>query len=155
MNNEIEIIEYQDKYKNILHELTIEWLGKNFIIVPEDMKFLNDPKGVVIDKGGHIFFAKMKDEIIGTVSLIRKSDKIYELAKLAVTEKAKGMGVGKKLMDKCIEVAVESKFDKIILFTNTKLMPAIQLYLKYGFIEMKPEKNKYAESDLYMELCMK
>lgn len=152
---EIEIIEYQDRYKNNLYELTIEWLEKDFIIVPEDMEFLNNPKGAVIDKGGHIFFAKSGDEIIGTISLIRKSDKIYELAKLAVTEKAKGMGAGKKLMDKCIEIAVEKKIDKLILYTNTKLIPAIQLYLKYGFKEMKPQKNKYAESDLYMELCMK
>lgn len=150
----IEIIEYQDILKKNLHELTVEWIEKYFYLEQGDIEFLNDPKGAIIDKGGYIFFAKSGDEIMGTVSLIKKSEKVYELAKMAVTETAQGKGIGKKLMDKCIEISVEKGIEKFILYTNKKLIPAITLYRRYGFREKALNENKYIESDMYMELII-
>lgn len=137
----LKVIEYQDNFKEKLYELSVEWLNKYVSIEPEDIKILNNPKEVIIDKGGHIYFATLENEIVGTVSLIKKSEKIYKLAKLAVTEKAKGMGIGKMLMDKCITISMGKGIDKLILYTNKKLYPAISLYKKYNFQEIKLKKT--------------
>lgn len=148
----IKIIEYEEKYHDHLKNLSYEWLEKYVSVEPEDEKILNNPKEVVLDKGGFIFFAKYGEEIIGTVSLIRVGEKTFELAKLAVTEKYQGLKIGKMLMEKCVAVAKEKNAKRIILFTNHTLIPAIGLYKKFGFQEIPLGENKYIESDIKMEL---
>lgn len=150
-----ELVEYRKEHKQMLYDLSVEWLEKYVSVEPEDIRLLNDPQGTIIDKGGFIYFAKVGDEFIGTVSLIKKSDKVYELAKLAVTEKAKGRGIGNVLMKKCVETCIAQKAQTMILYTNRKLVPAIKLYEKFGFVEVKPKENKYLEADMYMEKKMK
>lgn len=81
-----------------------------------------------------------------------RSDNVFELAKLAVTERHKGKKIGNLLMQRCIAFAKEKGVDKVILYTNHKLVPAICLYKKFGFCEVDIGCNKYIESDMKMEL---
>ena len=41
---------------------------------------------------------------------------------------------------------------KIILYTNSSLKPAIHLYQKFGFKEHEIENNEYERADIYMIL---
>jgi len=150
--NEIEIIDYEEKYKKDLQRLSYEWLEKYLYVEPEDIKILSNPKEVVLDNGGFIFFAKYDDEIIGTVSLIKVDENTFELAKLAVTENYKGLKISNKLMEKCLNVVKSNNATKIVLYTNNLLISAIALYKKYGFKEIPLLNNKYMGSDLKMEL---
>lgn len=151
---EIKIVEYEEKYHKDLKRLSYEWLEKYVSVEPEDEKILNNPKEVVLDKGGFIFFAKYNEEIVGTVSLIKVDNNTFELAKLAVTEKYQGLKIGKMLMEKCLYVAKKNNSKKIILYTNHKLSSAIGLYKKFGFKEIPLVNNKYIESDIKMELTL-
>ena len=83
-----------------------------------------------------------------------KTDNNYELAKLAVTERYKKMGVGNSLMQVAIKFAKENKAEKIYLYTNHNLTPAIYLYKKCRFIQIPLIDNKYIESDMKMELYL-
>lgn len=150
--DKVDIVLYKDEYCDDLRRLSYEWLEKYVSVEPEDERILNNPKEVIIDNGGHIFFAKCEEEIVGTVSLIRVDENTYELAKLAVTERFQGLKIGNKLMEKCIQVANEEKIKLIILYTNHKLNSAIKLYEKYGFKHIPLTNNKYLESDLKMVL---
>jgi len=153
--NIIEFIEYSDPHKEILKTLTLEWLEKYVSVEPEDEKFIENPRSYVIDKGGYIFLAKYNDEIIGTVSLCKVDDNTYELAKLAVTEKYKGIKLGKQLIQLAIDKCKTVEARKIILYTAKKLEVAHALYLQFGFLEIKTENQKYIESDTKMELDLK
>ncbi|MBO6792347.1 MAG: GNAT family N-acetyltransferase [Balneolaceae bacterium] len=150
--NAVEILNYNDNYKEDLKRLTLEWLEKGFIVEPEDLKFIENPTNYVIDNGGFIFLARRNNEIVGTVSLFKVENNKYELAKLAVTEKYQGLKLGKRLMhvaiDKCIEIAAE----QVILYTTKKLEAAYNLYVRLGFVEIKEEKPKYIDADVIMEL---
>lgn len=149
---EVKIVEYEEKYHSDLRRLSYEWLEKYVSVEPEDEKILNNPKEVILDKGGFIFFAKYNDELVGTVSLIKVDENTFELAKLAVTEKYQGLKIGKLLMEKCLHVAKQKNAKKVILFTNHILTSAIELYKKFDFKEIPIVNNKYIESDLKMEL---
>jgi ribosomal protein S18 acetylase RimI-like enzyme len=149
---EIKIVEYEEKYHDDLKKLSYEWLKKYVSVEPEDEKILNNPKEVILDKGGFIFFANYGEEIVGTVSLIKVDENTFELAKLAVTEKYQGLNIGKMLMEKCLYVAKQNNAKKIILFTNHILTSAIEVYKKFDFKEIPLVNNKYIESDLKMEL---
>ncbi|SNS97858.1 Ribosomal protein S18 acetylase RimI [Anaerovirgula multivorans] len=152
--NTIELIEFEEKYHNDFKRLSYEWLEKYVSVEPEDERILSNPKEVIIDKGGSVFLAKYGEEIVGTVSLIRVNDTTFEIAKLAVTEKYQGLGIGKKLMEHCLYVSRQKNTRKIILYTNHKLNSAIALYKKFNFIEVPIINNKYIESDLKMELYL-
>ncbi len=149
---EIKIVEYEEEYHDDLKRLSYEWLEKYVSVEPEDEKILNNPKEVILDKGGFIFFANYGEEIVGTVSLIKVDENTFELAKLAVTEKYQGLNIGKRLMEKCLYVAKQNNAKRIILFTNHRLTSAIEVYKKFDFKEIPLVNNKYIESDLKMEL---
>lgn len=150
--DKVDIISFKDEYCNDFKRLSYEWLEKYVSIEPEDERILNNPKEVILDNGGYIFFAKCGEEIVGTVSLIRVDKDTYELAKLAVTKKFQGLKIGNQLMERCIQVANQENIKKIILYTNHKLISAIKLYGKYGFKNIPLVNNKYIESDLKMVL---
>ena len=105
-----------------------------------------------MDKGGYIFFAKYKNEIVGTISLIPEDNNIFEIAKLAVTEKYQNNGIAKILIDKALKTAKNEEIEKIILYSNSKLNKAYKLYKNYVFKDMKIDKNKYETADIKMEL---
>jgi GNAT superfamily N-acetyltransferase len=152
--NKLEFIDYDDTYKEDLKRLTLEWIETYFAIGPEDLKFVENPKSYVLDKGGYIYLAKYNNEVIGTVSLCKLLDSnSYELAKLAVTEKYRGRKLGRQITQFAIDKCKEIKARQIILYTAKRLEAAYTLYLQLGFVEIVTEQHKYTEADvIVMEL---
>lgn len=135
--------------------LNTDWLEKYFVVEPIDRQMLSDPKQFFLDKGGFIFFAKSNEDIAGTFALLKVSDTVFELSKMAVYESFQGMKTGNRMIEFCIAKAKELKIHKIILYSNTKLKPAIHLYRKYGFVEVPITSTIYKRSDIKMELEIK
>ena len=148
----IEIILYSNTYNEDIKTLNYNWLEKYFKIEPGDVKSLSNPQEEIIDKGGFIFFAKMEGEIVGTASLLKKAEGIFELGKMAVTDKAQGKGIGTKLLQYCIDFAKQKGVHQLILYSNTQLQSAIHLYQKYGFKEVKLEPGLYDRANIKMQL---
>lgn len=147
----IDIIEFSDDLKEHIKTLNYEWLQKYFTIEKGDDLSLTNPRQEIIEKGGYIFYAKVNGEIVGTVSLLRKTDTVFELSKMAVAEKTRGLGIGKLLIGHCINFARVNNISKLILYSNTKLEPAIHLYRKYGFFETPLEPGRYERANIKME----
>ncbi len=148
----IEIINFDPKFRNDFKQLNVEWLQKYFVIEEHDEEQLDFPE-VILENGGHIYFANLDGQNIGTATLIKESETEFELAKMAVTESAKGKGVGNLLMEHCIQEAKNLGAEKVILLSNRSLTPAITMYKKYGFIEVPVDPdNPYARCDIKMEL---
>ncbi len=154
MMDEIEIVRYSKKYKNYFRDLNYEWLKKYFEIEPEDEKILTDPEGTIVNKGGEILFARYKDEIVGTCAAVKIDDKTYELAKMAVTEKAQGRQIGKKLALAVIGFTYSKGAKQVILETSRKLGPAVNLYSSLGFeyVKIDPDESKYKRTTIKMKL---
>ncbi|AKW15245.1 GNAT family N-acetyltransferase [Salmonella enterica] len=152
--NKLVIVEWQDEFRQDFISLSLEWLEKYVSVEPVDLEILNDPEGYILSGGGAIFFARYDDKIVGTVSMIPRGQGVYELAKLAVTEKHKGLGIGHHLMERCTEFARENGAVKIILFTTGVLAAAVNLYRQHGYIEVEMKDNKYLEADIRMELSL-
>lgn len=149
---DIAIIDFKNGLEEPIKRLNYEWLERYFRLEDSDIKSLADPKAEIIDKGGFIFYATYHDEIVGTVSLLKKADAVYELGKMAVTEKAQGLGIGKILIEHCLDFARNRQIQKLILYSNTQLGSAIHLYRKYGFEEVELESGLYERANIKMEL---
>jgi DNA-binding MarR family transcriptional regulator/predicted GNAT family N-acyltransferase len=154
--NSVRIVLYQKKYKKEFKRLNTEWLEKYFAVEKIDKKIMNSPEEEVINKGGEVFFALVNNEVVGTCAVIKVDKKTYELTKMAVTENAQGMQVGKKLGLTAIGCAVSKRANRIVLDTNFKLRAAIQLYRKLGFVTVPFEyDDKYERELIRMELNLR
>ena len=78
---------------------------------------------------------------------------LLELSKMAVSPEKRGLKIGQKLMQHCINFAKQRKLKGLLLYSNTKLENAIYIYRKYGFRELALEPNSpYKRSNIKMEL---
>ncbi len=149
----ITIIPFEEKYAADFRRLNIEWLQEYFQVEPYDEYQLTHPFREIIDKGGYIFLAKEDEQIVGTVALMKETDVSFELTKMSVTKNSQGKGISKSLMDACVQLAEDKKWDRLFLYSNTKLVPAIQLYRRYGFKEIELEAHShYSRTNIKMEL---
>ncbi|WP_299243916.1 GNAT family N-acetyltransferase [uncultured Aquimarina sp.] len=152
---QIKIIPFDPKYAKDFADLNVEWLEKYFVVEPHDIDLLERCEETIINKGGHIFFAKSEDEIAGTFSLIKIEEGIYELGKMAVSPKFQGQRIGQRLMSFCLDFAQDQQWTKLILYSNKILENAIHIYRKYGFVEIDLEKDSpYLRSNIKMELSL-
>lgn len=153
--SKVTITEFTEALSSNFTSLNLEWLEKYFEVEEVDKEVLNNPKAKIIDQGGKILFALINQEVVGTVALIKKSSDIYELSKMAVTNKYQGMRIGQKLIYASIYYAGNIGCKRLYLDSNTTLKPAISLYKKVGFKEIeRPKNSAYNRSDIRMELYL-
>lgn len=151
---QVEIVTYNPKYQKSFKDLNIEWISNYFVVELNDVKALDHAEEYIINKGGEIFSAILNDEVLGVCALIKSDGKEYdyELAKMAVSPKAQGKGVGLLLAQSAIKWATEKGASKIYLESNTKLKPTIKLYEKLGFKEITGISSSYDRVDIQMML---
>lgn len=140
--------------KKAFYNLNEEWLRTFFYVEPFDEEVLSNPDMHIIDKGGHIFFAKLNGEIVGTVALMPlPKQNTFELTKMAVSPKHRGQNIGQQLMVYCLEFAKNMGLPNLILYSSRKLENAIYIYRKYGFVEIPVEADcHYKRCDIKMEV---
>ena len=152
IKTKVAIIPYSDESAQLFHDLNMEWLEKYFYVEEHDRDVLENPRSYIIDNNGFIFFAKYNDNIVGTVALMNEPGG-YELSKMAVLPNYQGLKIGQKLMDHCIQFSKEKNWSAILIYSNTKLFPAINMYRKNGFVEIPIEKNTpYERGNIKMVL---
>lgn len=145
---QVTIIDYHPRYKSTYKELNIEWLNNYFSIEPFDEQILSDPEQEILANNGHIFFAIVDEQAIGTITLMKLDKGTYELSKMCVTPEYQGQGIGEQLLDKAISFASRRGAQTIMLLTNLNLKAAIQLYEKKGF--KKTGKNNISNKKVFM-----
>jgi N-acetylglutamate synthase-like GNAT family acetyltransferase len=120
--NQLTIFAYVDEWKHHFKALNYAWLEKYFRVEEGDKITLSNPKEHIIDKGGFIFFARRGDAVVGTAALIRKSDAVFELGKMAVTPNFRESGIGSRLLDHCIRFARQRAVEELLLYSNNLLL---------------------------------
>jgi ribosomal protein S18 acetylase RimI-like enzyme len=150
---ETEILTWSPELTPHFVRLNKQWIEHFFKLEECDYHTLGNPKGVIIDAGGQIFFARLGSEIVGCCALIHHPDNdTYELAKMAVDPAAQNCGAGFKLGTALVCYAKAHGVREIFLEANTKLAASVHLYRKLGFIPVENYHAAYDRCDLFMKL---
>lgn len=144
-SDKIDIIRYRPAYKHDFRTLNLEWLGHDVPIEHHDRRVLAHPDTHIILKGGQIFFARVKGEIVGTAAVVPHDSTAFEITKMAVTESWRGAGIGRRLAMSAIEWACSTGAVEIRIATSPKLTTALALYRSLGFVETHPNAAWRAE----------
>ena len=148
----MEIVEFRPEHSQAFRTLNEAWITKYFAIEDKDREVLDDPHGQIVAKGGRIFMAFKEAEPVGCVALIAMPDGGYEVAKMTGAETLRGSGLGRILMQRCIDAGAEAGAPRLYLETNSGLAPALGLYRAMGFTDVAaPEHNDYVRGDVWME----
>jgi|TARA_B100001057_G_scaffold347347_1_gene348667 ribosomal protein S18 acetylase RimI-like enzyme len=151
----LEIVPFNGDYKSAFESLNREWIEEYFVMEEEDLKTLQNPESYIMEKGGEIFFAVLDGDVVGTSAMIQTSKGIYELAKMSVAKKLQGLGIGKKLLKRCIDFSKEREATEIFLITNDSLKPALNLYQSCGFVlNEQNDDNRYERGNTKMTLIL-
>ncbi len=147
------VVPYRHEHWAAFRAINIEWIEAHFKLEPEDLHQLDHPQHI-LDDGGAIFIALRDGEPVGTTVLVRMDDGRFELAKMAVSPKARGHGTGRTLGEAAIAEARRRRAREVYLESNRKLEAAITLYRKLGFVEVDRGPSPYARCNIQMALAL-
>ncbi|WP_375240665.1 GNAT family N-acetyltransferase [Polaribacter sp.] len=151
---DLEFIEYQDQYQKEFKSINLHWLKKFDLYEKADDLLLDNPS-LFIKNGAHVFLARINNEIVGTICLNPINKNSSEILKFAVIDGYKGLGIGYKLMQICIDLCKQNNVETIVLESSTKLEKALSLYENLGFKHVEIKDTHFVTADIKMELKLR
>ncbi|UFZ07364.1 helix-turn-helix domain-containing GNAT family N-acetyltransferase [Bradyrhizobium ontarionense] len=99
----------------------------------------------------HCWIAEVAGAPVGSIFLVRSTDEVAKLRLLLVEKNARGLGVGRALTDQCIRFAREKNYKKVVLWTQSILTAARDIYARAGFRKIAEEPHASFGAELMGE----
>ncbi|MEJ2623081.1 MAG: helix-turn-helix domain-containing GNAT family N-acetyltransferase [Pseudolabrys sp.] len=97
------------------------------------------------------WIAEIDGENVGCVMVVKDSGEVARIRLLLIDPKARGLGLGTKLVDECVNFARAAGYKKMTLWTHSVLTAARHTYEKAGFTLTSSEKKRSFGVDVVAE----
>lgn len=97
------------------------------------------------------WIAEREGEVVGSVFLVKKTAEVAKLRLFLVEPKARGLGIGTRLVDECVQFARSVGYRQIVLWTQSELSAARRIYERAGFRLVAEEPHHSWGRDLVAE----
>jgi DNA-binding MarR family transcriptional regulator/GNAT superfamily N-acetyltransferase len=97
------------------------------------------------------WLAEIDGEVVGSVFLVERSAAVAQLRLLLVEPRARGLGIGSRLVEECVRFARQAGYARVMLWTNSVLAAARRIYAKAGFTLTHEERHHSFGHDLVGE----
>ena len=94
------------------------------------------------------WIAERDGENVGSVFLVRKSDDVAQLRLLIVDRRARGLGIGRRLVQECTRFARQAGYRSIVLWTDSILHAARHIYESEGYVLVGERPHRHFGQDL-------
>ena len=94
------------------------------------------------------WIAELDGENVGCIMCCKESDATARLRLLLVDPRARGLGLGTRLVDECLKFARRAGYKNMVLWTNDVLLAARRIYEKAGFTLTREDQHRSFGKDL-------
>lgn len=149
------IIETDNKPLKILVEATLKEFGAQNTSCSSNDDEVNNMYQTYHQPNNFYLVVEKNNKILGgagCVALKKQDIKACELRKMYFSPQLRGLGIGKKLLDMCIETAKKLGYDTIQLETMPTMITAQNLYTSRGFVKQRKDQQSHCNQacDIFM-----
>ena len=147
----MKLVQFQEKYRQAFIDFNTDWIVSNFGFLEEHDKETFEKIDEELNNGAMIFFA-VEDEIpLACCMSMPMKDNTWEICKLGSNKNVPHKGAGTLVFKASMEQAFEHGAKRLFIISNSKLKPALHIYRKNGFKEIKLDNYEYVRGDIAFE----
>ncbi|MCD8118004.1 MAG: GNAT family N-acetyltransferase [Lachnospiraceae bacterium] len=147
----MKIIPFEERYRQDFIDFNTDWIVSNFGFLEENDLRTFEKIDEEMQRGAMIFFAVDHDTALATCMSRPMEGTTWEICKLGSNRNVPHRGAGSAVFRASMEWAKDHGAQKLFIISNSSLKPALHIYEKYGFKEIKLDSYEYVRGDIAFE----
>lgn len=147
----MEVIPFEERYRQDFINFNTNWIISNFGFLEEYDKKAFEKIDEEMEAGAMIFFSVENDIALATCMAMPLKGTTWEICKLGSNKNIPHKGAGSAVFKEAMKWALNHGAERLFILSNSTLKPALHIYKKYGFKEIKLDNYEYIRGDIAFE----